>query len=106
MPAMAPHVAARFHQTERIRTGNTAEALTVSDHKNSFSGSAGAATASHPATKVEVLQRGPRRADAGGVGAGSARSPCTMSSERMLAPASRPAASAAMAAATAPASDR
>src|SRR6185437_12836352 len=43
MPAMAPHVVARFHQTERIRTGNTAEALTVSDHKNSFSGSAGAA---------------------------------------------------------------
>src|SRR5262245_59070530 len=45
MPKMAPHEVMRFHHTDSTRVGNIAEALNVSDHKNSFSGSAGAAIA-------------------------------------------------------------
>src|SRR5262245_36721091 len=52
MPTMAPHALMRFHQTDRTRTGNAAEALKVSDHRNSLSGSAGAATASQAVMKA------------------------------------------------------
>ena len=52
MPASAPQALVRFAQIDSSSTGNEVDALKVRDHRNSCSGSAGAAMASQDATNA------------------------------------------------------
>ena len=105
MPAMAPQALVRFHQIDSTSTGKAADALKASDHRKSWSGSAGAAIASQTVTKAAPSKRNARRA--------MRRCPARLGAQavddvlgQMAAIATRAAASAASAAARAPASAR
>src|SRR5262245_53350900 len=51
-PAATPQAVMRFHQIDRTRTGNAAEALHVRDQRKSLSGSACPAVASQAVTRA------------------------------------------------------
>ena len=89
MPASAPQALVRFPQIASSSTGKEPAALKVSDHRNSCSGSAGAAMASQVVTKAapsRATRAVPMRAASGAVSLGR---PWTTSSARMAAIATR-----------------